>query len=98
MATNAIEAGSLSASNQSDSVHGVLCDIVLSGTWTGTVELQVMVKDASGVESWADTGDSWTANGAYVGDAATPRKWRIDFTRNSGTLVYELRASMGEGR
>jgi len=76
---------SLAASGQSAAVHGTKVQATLSGTWTGTVKLQVDV-----VGTWTDTGDSWTTNQSFVVDGASPRSYRLDFTRTSGTLVFDL--------
>lgn len=80
------DTGSLASSTQSNIVIGRSVDISLSGTWVGTVKLQrYMAGD------WRDTGDTWTANVEAVADSARFTQWRLDFTRTSGTLVYELR-------
>lgn len=75
----------LAASGQSQPVVGNAVDLSLSGTWTGTVKLQRFMSGG-----WQDTGDSWTANTEQVIAAATPQKFRIDWTRVSGSLVYHL--------
>lgn len=80
------ETGTLASSTQTDSVIGKNLDITLSGTWVGTVALQRYVGS-----TWISTGDTWTANAADVAEAATPGEWRLDFTRTSGSLVYDLR-------
>ncbi len=79
----------LAASGQSDAVHGVKVDITLYGTWAGTVELQRYIDG-----EWVDTGDSWTANDAIVVDGVTPYSYRLDFTRSSGTLEYDLNGAL----
>lgn len=78
----------LNASGQSEAEPGRTLDISISGTWTGTVKLQRWMAGA-----WQDTGDSWTANGEFVAEAATPVKWRLDWTRSSGSLVYDIRGN-----
>lgn len=84
---DSVVAGSLAVSGQSSpAVLGKAVDLALSGTWVGTVKLQVFTQN-----TWVDTGDSWTANTFKIIDAATPQQWRIDFARTSGTLVYDLR-------
>lgn len=77
----------MSASGQSSDVIGNGVDLILSGTWAGTVKLQVYANGG-----WVDTGDSWTANDMLVIETATSHKWRIDWTRVSGTLAYELKS------
>lgn len=81
--------GTLDASGQSAVELGINLDISLSGTWAGTVKLQRFM--ASG---WRDTGDSWTANGEFLANSATRNKWRLDWTRVSGSLVYDLRGDV----
>lgn len=79
----------LTVSGQTDEVVGRRLDISLSGTWAGTAKLQRFM--AGG---WQDTGDSWTANAEVVAEAAGAVRWRIDWTRVSGSLVYEIRSEM----
>ncbi len=89
MAKGLREAATLAASGQSEDVIGTKVDIILHGTWVGTVKLQVYAGATSG---WKDTGDEWTANGHDVAESATPHRFRLDFTRSSGTLEYDIRA------
>lgn len=79
----------LDASGQTTPENGVNLDISLSGTWTGTAKLQRFMGGG-----WQDTGDSWTANGEFVAEAGGRMKWRIDWTRLSGSLVVELRGDL----
>ena len=78
--------GTLAASGQSGEIHGKRADIALSGTWVGTVNLQRYVSGG-----WNNTGDSWTANAIDVVDGATHGTYRLDWTRTSGSLVYDIR-------
>lgn len=76
----------LSTSTQSSAEIGRTLDISLSGTWTGTVELQRLMGG-----TWMDTGDSWTANAeAFAQAAGAGTQWRVDFTRSTGDLVVNL--------
>jgi hypothetical protein len=81
----------LAISGQSDDVIGNKVDLTFSGTWTGTIALQIYAS-----AGWQNTGDTWTANGSYLAESAQMRKWRVDFTRASGTLSYDIRSAMGE--
>lgn len=82
--------GTLSATGQTAACHGRKIDIILTGTWVGTVALQRKV-DAS---TWLDCGEAWTANDAYVVDGVTPGDYRLDWTRTSGSLVYNLQGDV----
>ena len=78
--------GTLAATGSSDPCHGRKVDVILTGTWTGTVTVQ----RKSGASTWLDIGESWTANDSYVIDGATPGDYRLTFTRSSGTLQYDM--------
>lgn len=81
--------GTLAASGQSDVELGSKLDISISGTWAGTAKLQRFMSGG-----WQDTGDSWTANVEAVIEGASPLKYRLDWTRVSGDLVYHLIGAM----
>ncbi len=78
-----------SATGQSSDANGDSCDIVLSGTFVGTVALQA--QDASG--NWV-TIDSWTAPAISLNnEAAFARNWRLNCTAFiSGAINYEISA------
>ncbi|MCP4072303.1 MAG: hypothetical protein GY742_11270 [Hyphomicrobiales bacterium] len=78
-----------SGAGQSFSANGDSCDIILSGTFVGTVALQA--QDASG--NWV-TVNSWTAPAISLNnEAAFARNWRLDCTTyTSGTINYEISA------
>lgn len=84
-------AGTLSASNQTDAEVGRKLDILLSGTWVGTVKLQRKI----GASTWIDTSDQWTTNGVFVVDAAVVGTYRLDWTRTSGDLTWGLYGETG---
>ncbi len=77
------------AIGQSAAANGDSCDIILSGTFVGTVALQA--QDATG--NWV-TIDSWTAEAISLNnEAAFARNWRLDCSAyNSGTITYEISA------
>lgn len=77
---------SLSTSTQTAACHGRKIDVILTGTWTGTVT----VERRTGASTWLDIGESWTANDSYVIDGATPGDYRLNFSRSSGTLVANM--------
>lgn len=90
--------GSLAASGQSatlDPVQGVPVWLTLSGTWTGTVQLQRSV-DAGA--TWQDLTLGGAAWARFTANACEPvhvesegeARLRLDFTRTSGTLTYRL--------
>ena len=84
-----LTAGSLAASGQSAAIGpGRAVAITLYGTWVGTVVLQRKI----GAAWYAIKEASWTANVStnfFVGPK--PELVRIDFTRSSGTVDYDLR-------
>jgi len=77
------------ATGQSAEANGDSCDIILSGTFVGTVALQA--QDATG--NWV-TVNSWTAQAISLNiKAAFARNWRLDCTAyTSGTIAYEISA------
>ncbi len=77
------------AIGQSSSANGDVCDAIISGTFVGTVALEV--QDATG--NWVEV-DSWTAPAKSLNnEAAFARKWRLNCTAyTSGTVDYELSA------
>jgi len=86
----------LAATGQSNAVHASTIDLMLSGTWAGTAQVQTQ-NETDG--SWIDMEGSdgtFTANAAKVIEWATPRPTRIDWTRTSGTLTVMLEA-IGKG-
>jgi long-subunit fatty acid transport protein len=88
MALQTVE-GTLAATGQSGLVSGRKVDVILSGTWVGTVKLQVLSQNV-----WTDTGTSWTANAFQVVDVGDILQWRLDFARTSGSLIFDLRGSL----
>jgi hypothetical protein len=78
--------GTLAITGQSDPCHGRKIDVIITGTWTGTVT----VERKTGASTWLDIGESWTGNDSYVIDGSTPGDYRLSFARSSGTLVYNM--------
>lgn len=64
-------------------------NISVTGTWTGTVKLQVSSDNGS---TWRDVTDgSWTANvETTCFEPAEDQLFRSHFTRSSGTAVVSL--------
>jgi hypothetical protein len=76
--------------NDATLVQGVQMDLVVGGTFVGTIELQVAIPDASGANVWVKVG-SLTAPGAITYMAGTQRSFRAACTAwTSGTIVYSL--------
>lgn len=86
--SNPRQAGTLTVTGQTGQVHGKKIDIILAGTWVGTVKLQ---RQAGATPTFYDTGDEWTANAQDVAEAASNGIWRLDWTRTSGSLIYDIR-------
>ena len=89
VAGNETATGTLASSTQSAVVGPAKrVDVSLSGTWAGTVALQRKIAG-----NWF-TMESYTENSDVVVDVAARLGClvRLDFTRNSGSLVYVLEA------
>lgn len=90
--------GSLSATNQSAAFtaqSGRPVRVRLSGTWTGTAKVQ---RSDDGGSNWFDMTVNALAWASFTGNvneeiddpSRAGIQYRIDFTRNSGTLVFRL--------
>ena len=80
--------GTLAATGQSAAIGPCRAtNVSLSGTWVGTAVLQRYING-----DWrAIDGASWTANIETIKQVgASPYLTRIDWTRTSGSLVYEI--------
>ncbi|MCP4108325.1 MAG: hypothetical protein GY749_22745 [Desulfobacteraceae bacterium] len=77
------------ATGQSSVANGDICDVILSGTFVGTVDFEV--QDAVG--NWVSY-DSWTTPAQSLNnEAAFARNWRLNCTSyTSGDIGYELSA------
>ena len=83
----------LAASSQSSAIMARKFDIFLTGTWVGTV--QVQIKDWTD-DTWFDlpgADGTFTSNDAKVIEFADERPARVDFARTSGTVTVILEAA-----
>ena len=84
---------SLSATGSTDSLLVKEGFVSLSGTWVGSVAIEV---DPSGLDAWLPMRDqsgnpiAYTSNQTVAIDSGAPVKTRITFTRTSGTLNAAL--------
>ena len=78
-----------SAIGSSSEVNGDNCDVLISGTFDGSVSLQV--QDVSG--NWL-TLETWTAAGTSLDNkTAFARNWRLNCSAlNSGSVDFEISA------
>lgn len=66
-------------------------DLVVSGSFVGTIVLQVAMPDAAGADTWVATSAGLTAPGIISQASVNGRKWRAACTAwTSGSIVYEL--------
>lgn len=78
------------AANDAKTVQGQQVDLVVGGTFVGTVELQVCIPGAAGAELWVKV-DSLTAPGTISYQAGTQRNFRAACTAyTSGTAYYSV--------
>lgn len=69
-------------------------DLVVSGTFVATIQLQVAMADANGADVWVPVSAGLTAPGIITQSAAGGRKWRAACSAfTSGTAAYELSGS-----
>lgn len=81
------------AANDATVVRGATADLVVGGTFVGTVQLQVCIPGAAGAELWVPTGVGLTAPGVITYQAGTGRAFRAACTAyTSGTAYYSLGA------
>ena len=85
--------GSFAAvANDATTVGGSNVDLVVGGTFVGTVQLQVCIPGAAGAALWVSVGQL-TAPGAVTFLAGTGRQFRAACTAyTSGTAYYSLSA------
>lgn len=77
--------------NDATLVQGVQMELVVGGTFVGTVQLQVAIPDATGANVWVPVGAALTAPGSITYLAGTQRSFRAACTAyTSGTIVYSL--------
>ncbi|PLX33674.1 MAG: hypothetical protein C0605_15905 [Hyphomicrobiales bacterium] len=88
--------GSFTATGNSAAVRGDQVDVLLSGTFTATISLQV--EDNGG--NWIDVPDQSHSASVFSGSgSALARNWRLACTGfTSGEAVYELSAATATDR
>lgn len=66
-------------------------DLVVSGTFVGTIVLQVAMAGPTGLDVWTPVGVGLTAPGIISQASVNNRKWRAACTAwTSGSIDYEL--------
>lgn len=93
----AIVRGSFSATGASSTVEGTDAEVIVSGTFTGTVTLQMAISSTSGTDVWVSVGTALTASGTIQYNGLTTRKFRANYTHTSGSLIFELVAVRDRG-
>lgn len=80
------------AANDAVVARGATADLVVGGTFVGTIELQVCIPGAAGAELWVKAG-SLTAPGVLTYQAGCGRAFRAACTAyTSGKAYYSLGA------
>lgn len=70
-------------------------ELAVTGTFTGTLQLQVAMADATGADAWAPVGAALTAPGVVNVKGGQARKWRVAATAlSAGQADYELAGSL----
>lgn len=87
--------GTFTATGVSASSFGHSADLILGGTFSAQVQLEVAINDAAGAKVWVPVGNSLNNPGMGVlpnGAIGTViREWRANCTNyTSGTVVYQL--------
>jgi hypothetical protein len=89
--------GSFGATGNSSPVEGSNIDLIVGGTFVGTIQLQTAMPGAAGADVWVPVGSNLTAAGSLVFNGAIGRKFRVSCTAyTSGTAYYSLGASINE--
>lgn len=77
-------------------VYGTDAELIVGGTFVGTVQLQVQIPDATGAAVWAAVGQL-TAPGVLNYRGVCGRTFRASMTaRTSGTAVTSVGAALNE--
>lgn len=89
--------GSFTAqANDATLTEGSAVDLIVGGTFVGTVQLQVCIPGAAGAELWVSVGQL-TAPGVITHTSGNSRKFRAACTAfTSGTIYYSLGGRTGE--
>lgn len=79
--------------NDATTVGGATVDLVVGGTFVGTVQLQVCIPGAAGAALWVPVSAGLTAPGVITFQAGAGRQFRAACTAyTSGTVYYSLSA------
>lgn len=77
-------------------VEGTDADLVVGGTFVGTIQLQVAIPDAAGADTWVSMGQV-TAAGVVKSSHPVGRKFRgICTAYTSGSALVSLSASLNK--
>lgn len=69
-------------------------ELAVTGTFTGSLTLQVSMADSTGADAWAPVGAALTAPGVITVKGGQARKWRVTATAlSAGQADYELAGS-----
>ncbi|CAB5079618.1 hypothetical protein UFOVP143_56 [uncultured Caudovirales phage] len=79
--------------NDATVARGATADLVVGGTFVGTIQLQVCIPGVAGAELWVPIGAGLTAPGTITYQAGCGRAFRAACTAwTSGTIFYSLGA------
>lgn len=92
-----VATGSFAAPGQSSAIMGTLVDLVVSGTFTGSIQIETAMPGSGGADVWVATATALTAAGVSQFMAANSRKYRANATAlSTGTAYYQLSTSNSE--
>jgi hypothetical protein len=93
-----LKSGVFSAAGQSGKVEGHGADLLVGGTFVGSVRLEVSIPDAAGGDVWVPIGATLSAPGSVqFAFGQTTRQFRANCTAfTSGSIVYQVAASQSE--
>lgn len=78
-------------------VLGNYVELIVAGTFVGTVQLQVAIPDATGADNWVPIGTPLTAPGITSAVLAQCRKVRAACTAwTSGTIIFSVGGSCND--
>lgn len=82
--------GTFGATGSSSTAEGSNAELIVGGTFVGTVQLQVAIADAAGADVWVPC-QQLTAPGVVTCNMSQARKYRAACSAyTSGTIVYSL--------
>lgn len=83
--------------NDATSVEGNYVELIVGGTFVGTVQLQVCIPGAAGAELWVPVAAGLTAPGVNTFVSGQSRRFRAACTAyTSGTAYYSVGGAVHE--